>query len=117
MEPTDLSVKSMKKPRQTSSPRDVTNLEQRCSNSSSSMSKDRRYGATYADLHICTYLQLLQSVKTNKQSNKQGEINVAQINYVSRNQLHCTAILDFGLMYKKTKHCWALSTNFLFLFS
>jgi len=42
MEPTDLSVKSMKKPRQTSSPRDVTNLEQRCSNSSSSMSKDRR---------------------------------------------------------------------------
>ena len=42
MEPTDLSVKSMKKPRQTSSPRDVTNLEQR-QNTSSSMTKDRRW--------------------------------------------------------------------------
>ena len=42
---------------------------------------------------------------------------MAQINYVSRNQLHCTANLNFGLMCKKTKHCWALSTNFLILFS
>ena len=42
---------------------------------------------------------------------------MAQINYVSRNQLHCTANLNFGLMCKKAKHCWALSTNFLFLFS
>ena len=43
-------------------------------------------------------------------------IKVAQINYVLRNQLHCTANLNFGLMYKKAKHCCALSTNFLFLF-
>jgi hypothetical protein len=42
---------------------------------------------------------------------------VAQINYVSRNQLHCAANLNFGLMCKKAKHCWALSTNFSFLFS
>ena len=44
-------------------------------------------------------------------------IKVAQINYVSRNQLHCRANLNFGLMCKKAKHYWALSTNFLFLFS
>ena len=25
--------------------------------------------------------------------------------------------LNFGLMYEKAKHCWALSTNILFLFS
>jgi hypothetical protein len=42
---------------------------------------------------------------------------VAQINYVSRDQLHCTANLNFGLMCKKANHCWALSTNFSFLFS
>ena len=42
---------------------------------------------------------------------------VAQINYLSRNQLHCTTNLNFGWMCKKAKHCWALSTNFLFLFS
>jgi hypothetical protein len=30
-----------------------------------------------------------------------------------RNQLHCTANLNFGFMYKKAKHCWALSTNFI----
>ena len=42
---------------------------------------------------------------------------MAQINYVSRNQLHCKANLNFGLMYKKAKHCWGLSTNFLFLIS
>ena len=46
-----------------------------------------------------------------------SKVKVAQINYVSRNQLHCTENLNFGLMYKKAKHCWALSTNFLFLFS
>ena len=34
-------------------------------------------------------------------------LKVAQINYVSRNQLHCTANLNFGLMCKKAKHCWA----------
>ena len=34
----------------------------------------------------------------------------AQINYVSRNQLHCTANLNFGLMCKKAKYCCALST-------
>ena len=44
-------------------------------------------------------------------------VKVAQIIYVSRNQLHCTANLNLGLMCKKAKHCWALSTNFLFLFS
>jgi hypothetical protein len=44
-------------------------------------------------------------------------LKVAQINYVSRNQLHCTANLNFGSMCKTAKHCWALSTNFLFLFS
>ena len=44
-------------------------------------------------------------------------LKVAQINYVSRNQLHCTAHLNFGLICKKAKHCWALSTNFLILFS
>ena len=37
---------------------------------------------------------------------------VGQINYVSRNQFHSTANLNFGLMCKKAKHCWALSTNF-----
>ena len=37
-------------------------------------------------------------------------LNVAQFNYVSRNQLHSKANLNFGLMCKKT-HCWALSTN------
>ena len=47
----------------------------------------------------------------------QKDVKVAQINYVSRNQLHCTANLNFGLMCKKAKHCWALSTNFSFLFS
>ena len=46
-----------------------------------------------------------------------SKVKVAQINYVSRNQLHCTENLNFGLMYKKAKHCWALSTNFLFLCS
>ena len=44
-------------------------------------------------------------------------VKVAQINYVSRNHLHCTANLNFGLIFKKAKHCWALSTNFSFLFS
>ena len=44
-------------------------------------------------------------------------VKVAQINYVSRNQLHCAANLNFVLIYKKAKYCWALSTNFLFLFS
>ena len=44
-------------------------------------------------------------------------LKVAQVNYISRNQLHCTANLNLGLMYEKAKHCWALSTNFLFLFS
>jgi len=39
-------------------------------------------------------------------------LKVAQINYVSRNQLHCTANFNFGLMCKKAKHSWALSTNF-----
>jgi hypothetical protein len=39
------------------------------------------------------------------------------INYVSRNQLHCTANLNLGLICKKAKHCLALSTNFSFLFS
>ena len=43
-------------------------------------------------------------------------VKLAQINYVSRNQLHCTENLNFGLMYKKAKHCRALPTNFLFLF-
>ena len=45
------------------------------------------------------------------------ELKVAQIYYVSRNQLDCTANLNFSLMCKKAKHCWALSTNFSFLFS
>jgi hypothetical protein len=40
-----------------------------------------------------------------------------QINYVSRNQLNYTANLNFGLMCKKTKHCWVLSTNFSIQFS
>ena len=35
------------------------------------------------------------------------QLKVAQINYVSRNQLHCTANFKFGLMYKKAKHCIA----------
>ena len=39
------------------------------------------------------------------------EIKVIQINYASRNQLHSTANLNFGLMGKKAKHCWVLSTN------
>jgi hypothetical protein len=30
-------------------------------------------------------------------------LKVAQINYVTRNQLHCTANLNFGLMRKKAK--------------
>ena len=29
-------------------------------------------------------------------------VKVAQINYVSRNQLHCTANVNFGLMCKNT---------------
>ena len=50
--------------------------------------------------------------------NLKRTLKVAQINYVSRNQLHCTANLNFGLMCKKAKHCWAfLSTNFSFLLS
>ena len=44
-------------------------------------------------------------------------LKVTQINYVSRNQLHSTENLNFGLMGKKAKHCWALSTNFLVQFS
>ena len=43
----------------------------------------------------------------------QAVVKVAQINYVSRNQLDCTANLNFGLMCKKAKNCWALSTNFI----
>ena len=43
-------------------------------------------------------------------------LKVTQINYISRNQLHCRANLNFGLMCKKAKHYWALSTNFLFQF-
>ena len=46
-----------------------------------------------------------------------GQKMLAQINYVSWNQLHCTANLNFGLICKKAKHCWALTTNFSFLFS
>ena len=42
---------------------------------------------------------------------------MAQINYVSRNQNYCTANLNFGLMCKKTKHCWALSTNIFYFCS
>ena len=42
---------------------------------------------------------------------------MAQINYVSRNQLHSTANLNFGLMCKKEKHCWAFSANFSVQFS
>ena len=30
-------------------------------------------------------------------------VKVSQINYVSRNQLHCTANLNIGLMCKKAK--------------
>ena len=37
------------------------------------------------------------------------ELKVAQINYVSRNQLHCTENLNFGLMCKKAKHCSVLA--------
>ena len=44
-------------------------------------------------------------------------VKVAQINSVSRNHLHCTANLNFGLIFKKAKHCWAWSTSFSFLFS
>ena len=46
----------------------------------------------------------------------QDEVKGAQINYVSRNKVHCT---DFGLMSKKGKtlYCWAFSKNFSFLFS
>ena len=47
----------------------------------------------------------------------QDKGKVALINYVSRNQIYSTANLNFGLMCKKAKHCWALSTNFSFLFS
>ena len=47
----------------------------------------------------------------------QKDVKVAQINFVSRNQLHCRANLNFGLMCKKAKHCWTLSPNFSFLFS
>ena len=39
-------------------------------------------------------------------------VKVTQINYVSRNQLQYTANLNFGLMGKKAKHCWAVSTIF-----
>ena len=40
-------------------------------------------------------------------------LKVAQIKHISRNQLHCPANLNFGLMCKKAKHCWALlTTNF-----
>ena len=46
-----------------------------------------------------------------------AQVKVAQINYVSRNQLHSTANLNFGLMCKKAKHCMALSTNFSVQFS
>ena len=44
-------------------------------------------------------------------------IKVTQINYISRNQLHHTANLNFGLTCKKVKHCWMLSSNFLVQFS
>ena len=40
-------------------------------------------------------------------------VNVTQIKHISRNQLHSAANFYFGLMGKKTKHCWALSTNLL----
>jgi len=40
------------------------------------------------------------------------KVKLTQFNYVSRNQLQSAANLNFGLMGKKAKHCWALSTNF-----
>ena len=42
----------------------------------------------------------------------QEKVKVALINYVSRNQIYSTANLNFGLMCKKAKNCWPLSTNF-----
>jgi hypothetical protein len=48
---------------------------------------------------------------------KSEPLKVAQINYVSRHQLHCTANFNFGLMCKKAEYFWALSRNFSFLFS
>ena len=45
------------------------------------------------------------------------EWSLSKGGYVSQNQLHCKANLNFCLMSKKAKHCWALSTNFSFLFS
>ena len=62
----------------------------------------------------------LQNTRSNTHFNKiisYKMIKVTQINYVSRNQLHSTTNLNFGLMGKKAKHCWALSTNFLVQFS
>ena len=35
-------------------------------------------------------------------------VKVALINYGSRNQLHCTANLNFGLICKKAKHTWCV---------
>ena len=41
-------------------------------------------------------------------------LKVAQIKYVSRNKLHCTANLNFGLMYKKAKHCFFIFVQLIY---
>ena len=48
-----------------------------------------------------------QDIIINYQKISKIDIKVAQINYVSRSQLHCAANLNFGLMCKKAKHCIA----------
>ena len=41
-------------------------------------------------------------------------LKVAQINYFSRNQPHCTANLNFGLICKKAKHTGLCQQTFHF---
>ena len=56
-------------------------------------------------------LSICQIMSTRK---IQVQLKLTQINYISMNQLHHTANLSFGLMCKKTKHCWGCQQTFQF---
>ena len=55
---------------------------------------------------ICTYFGTVSPLFMFS-INQPSFLKVTQFYYVSRNQLHYTANLNFGLKGKKAKHCWA----------
>ena len=61
---------------------------------------------TYFDMYSLASNQVGDYFKFLWPFQKTWALKTAQFNYISRNQLHCTANLNFGLMCKKAKHCW-----------